>query len=239
MGPASVRRVDFGYFVRPAAETETGNPRVEPCLGYVIDHAQGRLLFDTGLGADPQVDAHYRPRRIELPDALGAVQLTLSDIDLAANCHLHFDHCGGNPRLGDIPVFVQTVELQSARTTDGLHAAGPHRRQPIRAPRRRSGDLARRAPDSYTGTHGRAPVAGCPAAGWSGRRGRSKPRHRNAVRSRPAVLAGSSRQSWAAASSDPGVDGHASAVRPADRLLRSRPLGVAPMSMRALSRRPP
>ena len=70
MGPASVRRVDFGYFVRPAAETETGNPRVEPCLGYVIDHAQGRLLFDTGLGADPHVDAHYRPRRIELPDAL-------------------------------------------------------------------------------------------------------------------------------------------------------------------------
>ena len=49
MGSASVRRVDFGYFVRPAAETETGKLRVEPCLGYVIDHAQGRLLFDTGL----------------------------------------------------------------------------------------------------------------------------------------------------------------------------------------------
>jgi N-acyl homoserine lactone hydrolase len=124
MGSACVRRVDFGYFVRPAAETETGELRVEPCLGYVIDHAQGRLLFDTGLGADPEVDAHYRPRRIELPDALGAIQLTLSDIDLATNCHLHFDHCGGNPRLGDIPVFVQTVELQNARTTEDYTLPG-------------------------------------------------------------------------------------------------------------------
>ena len=44
---ASVRRVDFGYFVRPGTETGTGVARVEPCLGYVIDHPQGTLLFDT------------------------------------------------------------------------------------------------------------------------------------------------------------------------------------------------
>jgi N-acyl homoserine lactone hydrolase len=117
MNPASVRRIDFGYFVRPGAETDSGSARVEPCLGYVIDHPRGRLLFDTGMGADPEVDAHYRPRRIELPDALAAVGLTLGDIGVVANCHLHFDHCGGNPKLGGIPVFVQTVELDNARTT--------------------------------------------------------------------------------------------------------------------------
>ena len=115
-GPVRVQRVDFGYFVRPGSETATGDPRVEPCLGYVIDHPHGTVLFDTGMGADPDVDSHYRPRRIELPDALAAVGLSLADIDLVANCHLHFDHCGGNVGLGEIPVFVQQMELDDART---------------------------------------------------------------------------------------------------------------------------
>jgi N-acyl homoserine lactone hydrolase len=115
MADITVRRVDFGYFVRPAEETGTGGPRVEPCLGYVIAHPQGMILFDTGMGSHPDVDARYRPRRTGLPQALAAVGTTISDIALAANCHLHFDHCGGNPVLGQIPVFVQKTELDTAR----------------------------------------------------------------------------------------------------------------------------
>jgi len=34
-----------------------------------------------------------------------------------ANCHLHFDHCGGNPALAGRPIFVQPIELRTARTT--------------------------------------------------------------------------------------------------------------------------
>jgi N-acyl homoserine lactone hydrolase len=113
----AVRRVDFGYFVRPAEETGTGHPRVEPCLGYLIEHPQATILFDTGLGADPEVDAHYRPRRVPLVAALAAAGAQLGDIGLAANCHLHFDHCGGNPLLGSLPVFVQRTELDAARRT--------------------------------------------------------------------------------------------------------------------------
>jgi N-acyl homoserine lactone hydrolase len=124
MHPINVRRIDFGYFVRPADETATGAARVDPCLGYVVDHPQGRVLFDTGMGADPDVDAHYRPRRVELHDALGAAGLRVADIDLVANCHLHFDHCGGNPQLGEIPVFVQTIELENARTSEGYTLPG-------------------------------------------------------------------------------------------------------------------
>ena len=60
----TVRRIDFGYFVRPAEETGTSHPRVEPCLGYVVDHPRGTVLFDTGMGSHPQVDARYRPRRV-------------------------------------------------------------------------------------------------------------------------------------------------------------------------------
>lgn len=114
-GPV-VRRVDFGYFVRPAAETGTGQPRVEPCLGYLVDHAGGMLLFDTGMGRHPEVDAHYRPRRRSLGDALAAVGARPEDIELVVNCHLHFDHCGGNPELVGRRFLVQRRELETART---------------------------------------------------------------------------------------------------------------------------
>lgn len=117
MGDVAVRRVDFGYFVRPAEETGTGHPRVEPCLGYVVDHPGGMLLFDTGMGAHPEVDAHYRPHRAGLREALAAVGVRTCDLSAAANCHLHFDHCGGNPLLGAIPVYVQGAELDAARLT--------------------------------------------------------------------------------------------------------------------------
>ena len=112
-----VRRIDFGYFVRPAQETGTGKPRVEGVLGYVIEQPAGLLLFDTGLGeGDAEVDAHYRPVRCPLPDAMRAAGLALDDVRWVVNCHLHFDHCGGNPALVGRPIFVQSRELQQART---------------------------------------------------------------------------------------------------------------------------
>jgi N-acyl homoserine lactone hydrolase len=109
-----VRRVDFGYFVRPAEETGTGAPRVEPCLGYVVEHPDGVLLFDTGMGSHPEVDTHYRICRRALREAVGS---TLDDVTLVANSHLHFDHCGGNSSLPHAPVVVQRTELDTARTT--------------------------------------------------------------------------------------------------------------------------
>jgi N-acyl homoserine lactone hydrolase len=117
MAEPTVRRVDFGYFVRPPEETGTGSPRVEACLGYVVDHPRGMLLFDTGMGSHPDVDARYRPRRTGLGEALAAIGVAICDLGLAANCHLHFDHCGGNPALGKLPVFVQAAELDDARHT--------------------------------------------------------------------------------------------------------------------------
>lgn len=92
-----VRRLDFGYFVRPGEETGTGGPRVEPCLGYAVEHPGGLLVLDTGMGAHPEVDAHYRPRRRPLAAALADVGYRPEDVALVVNCHLHFDHCGGNP----------------------------------------------------------------------------------------------------------------------------------------------
>ncbi|WP_433369337.1 MBL fold metallo-hydrolase [Actinoplanes sp. CA-142083] len=119
MADIAVRRVDLGYFIRPAEETGTGHCRVEPVLGYLIDHPHGgRVLVDTGMGRHPEVDAHYRPRRIPLAAALTTAGAKLDDIDYVVNCHLHFDHCGGNPQLAGRPVFTQRAELALARTTD-------------------------------------------------------------------------------------------------------------------------
>ena len=117
MRDLEVRRVDLGYFVRPAEETGTGSARVEPCLGYLVEHPEGVLLFDTGMGSNPEVDEHYRPHRVGLADALAAAGSSLPAITHVANCHLHFDHCGGNPLLADRPVFAQTVELDEATST--------------------------------------------------------------------------------------------------------------------------
>jgi len=118
MSDPSVRRVNFGYFVRPAGETGTGSSRVEPCLGYLVRHPDGLVLFDTGMGSHPEVDAHYRPRRRPLPEALAAAGASVAEVTLVVNCHLHFDHCGGNPSLAGRPVVAQRGEMQLARGTD-------------------------------------------------------------------------------------------------------------------------
>ena len=118
MGGVTVRRVDFGYFVRPPGETGTEAFRVEPCLGYVIEHPDGVLLFDTGMGSNRDVDEHYRPRRRPLAEALAASGFRLEQVTMVANCHLHFDHCGGNRQLAGLPVFTQAVELETARRTE-------------------------------------------------------------------------------------------------------------------------
>jgi glyoxylase-like metal-dependent hydrolase (beta-lactamase superfamily II) len=86
------------------------------CVGYVVRSADGLLLFDTGIGvADAETEAHYRPTRRPLTAALQAVGAHQDEIRWIVNCHLHFDHCGGNPQLSGRPIFTQPAELAAAR----------------------------------------------------------------------------------------------------------------------------
>jgi glyoxylase-like metal-dependent hydrolase (beta-lactamase superfamily II) len=81
-----------------------------------VRHDGELILFDTGIGeAGPETEAHYRPRRRPLQAALAGVGAHLADISLVVNCHLHFDHCGGNPLLPGRPILVQSAELAAAR----------------------------------------------------------------------------------------------------------------------------
>jgi len=103
--------------VRPGAENPNGQPLVEDVLGYLVRHDHGLLLFDTGIGvADAETEAWYQPVRWPLADALRSVGHDLDDVTLVANCHLHFDHCGGNPLLAGRPVVCQRDELTAAGT---------------------------------------------------------------------------------------------------------------------------
>jgi glyoxylase-like metal-dependent hydrolase (beta-lactamase superfamily II) len=89
---------------------------VEPVLAYLVRREEGLLLFDTGIGnVDPETEAHYRPRRQALECALAAAGVSLRDVRLVVNCHLHFDHCGGNRLLSGTPILVQAAELSAAR----------------------------------------------------------------------------------------------------------------------------
>ncbi|WP_091554560.1 N-acyl homoserine lactonase family protein [Micromonospora pattaloongensis] len=116
MRTQDIHRVLLGTFVRPAQETGTGHPRVEAVYGYLIRHEAGLVLLDTGVGVgDSETEDRYRPRRIALPEALGGVGVTLDEVDVVVNCHLHFDHCGGNPMLPGRPVMCQRQELEDAR----------------------------------------------------------------------------------------------------------------------------
>jgi glyoxylase-like metal-dependent hydrolase (beta-lactamase superfamily II) len=182
MDDVTVRRVDFGYFVRPPEETGTGEPRVEPCLGYLVVHPEGTLLFNTGMGGDPWVDQHYRPRRTGLAQALCSVDVSVDDIDLVANCHLHFDHCGGNAFFSGKPTFTQASELVAARAVVDYTLA-----ELIDTPGTRCEELAGvpevlpSHPDTDARRYRRASVTGCQKAGRHRGRCRTEPRHCHCV----------------------------------------------------------
>jgi N-acyl homoserine lactone hydrolase len=112
---AELRRVDFGYFVLPGLGGVDDPRRIVPCLGYLVLHPEGLVLVDTGIGSDPDVDAYYGPHRRSLPAALGAAGCAVEDVGVVVNCHLHFDHCGGNPALAGRPIVVQRSELELAQ----------------------------------------------------------------------------------------------------------------------------
>ncbi|MFJ5710479.1 MBL fold metallo-hydrolase [Streptomyces sp. NPDC093105] len=113
-----VTRHDLGRFTRPAEEYGGAHARVEPALAYLVRHPSGTLLFDTGMGeGSPETDTRYRIVRRPLT-------VRPHEVDLLVNCHLHFDHIGGNQRFPGTPALVQRRELATARagayTIDGL-----------------------------------------------------------------------------------------------------------------------
>jgi glyoxylase-like metal-dependent hydrolase (beta-lactamase superfamily II) len=109
------------------------------CL--LIEHDDGLLLLDTGLGNKENAKFHDiygvenrgEDDRTALEDGLRAAGFTADDVSLVINTHLHFDHAGGNswraPSGEVLPTFrrarylVQAGELDYAEHTNERTAA--------------------------------------------------------------------------------------------------------------------
>ncbi len=109
--------VPLGTFRFAADEPNAGEVGV--VIGYVVRHAGGVLLFDTGFGfGDAELDAYYQVRARPVVDALADAGIDPSSIDAVVNCHLHVDHAGQNGRFPGVPIYVQAAEWTVAHTTD-------------------------------------------------------------------------------------------------------------------------
>lgn len=72
-----------------------------PVYSILIEHAEGRILVDTGYDYDHVMKVLPFEKPIQtkdqtIPGALKLLGLEPRDIDVVVNSHFHFDHCGGN-----------------------------------------------------------------------------------------------------------------------------------------------
>jgi len=113
---ATVTALELGSVALPDAHPRAAD-KTCPIRAFVIDHGDGLLLFDTGVGVGSEViEALYRPTTVPIIDALNANGFDERDVVAIINSHLHFDHCGQNARFPSVPVYVQRVELETSRT---------------------------------------------------------------------------------------------------------------------------
>jgi N-acyl homoserine lactone hydrolase len=131
---------------------------------YVIEHARGLLLFDTGQDRASVTDDDYSPGGLTrlvydrlarfdigeqdtLTAQLGMLGYAPADVGTAIVSHLHQDHIGGLRELRDAEVLVSAAEW--ARLTDTAAHPRPHTRLDVTAgpPRQQDASAAGRGPD--------------------------------------------------------------------------------------------
>jgi N-acyl homoserine lactone hydrolase len=113
VGAFEIGRLDLGSLTVPVGTPMGGT--VLPVGAFLINHPDGMLLFDTGLGDEyPPFDRLLAPTvRRSLDGALMAAGVLPADVKAVVNCHLHYDHAGGNPLFPGIPIFIQRREYEA------------------------------------------------------------------------------------------------------------------------------
>ncbi|HEX4064275.1 MAG TPA: N-acyl homoserine lactonase family protein [Streptosporangiaceae bacterium] len=116
--PSDIGRIHLGHYTMPP-ESRLAGQKVVVCA-YLVRYPGGVLLFDTGIGTGhAAAEEEFGPMvRRPLPAELAHLGLTVTDVSAVANCHLHLDHCGGNPQFPRTPLFVQRQELDALPTLD-------------------------------------------------------------------------------------------------------------------------
>ena len=124
-----IERLHLADLTLPDSHPAGGGAAV--VFGFVIDHPDGAIVVDTGVGRGNQfIDEVYSPEVRDLDATLSAAGIDPRSVAAVVNSHLHFDHCGQNSRYygARVPVFVQADEVTAAREpyyTDPDWAAVP------------------------------------------------------------------------------------------------------------------
>ena len=125
----TVRSFTTGWITTDAPmliEGGEGRMRI-PVVSHLVEHPNGRLVFDTGLHPDVRTDAAARIGILadfydsDLPPGLAVderIEALVGTVDRVVCSHLHYDHCGGNALLGDVPILVQRAEWDAAHGGD-------------------------------------------------------------------------------------------------------------------------
>jgi N-acyl homoserine lactone hydrolase len=126
-----IERLQLAELLLPEFHPEAANDPVSPVFAYLIQHPDGPVLVDTGVGrGNAFLDEVYQPTVTDLGEALAQVGVDERDVVAIVNSHLHFDHCGQNPRFYGlrVPIYVQAAEVEAAREpfyTDPAWASVP------------------------------------------------------------------------------------------------------------------
>lgn len=111
----------------PAAEP--GTNLVTPVSSYLIVHARGKVIFDTGIHCDALTDPVARlGKRVaglftirsrtgeDVVSQLATLSVRPDEIDFVVTSHFHFDHCGCNASFPRSTILVQRAEMELARS---------------------------------------------------------------------------------------------------------------------------
>ena len=100
-----------------------------PCYSVLVEHKDGRYIFDTGYDfAHVQrvlpFEKPIQSKEQTIPGQLATVGLRPEDIDYVINSHYHFDHCGGNKHLTKACTICHAKELEASKAPQPFEHLG-------------------------------------------------------------------------------------------------------------------
>jgi glyoxylase-like metal-dependent hydrolase (beta-lactamase superfamily II) len=99
---------------------------VSPMYGVLIDHPEGKILYDTGLWLDRDALAYTNTQHLSfteedlLENRLSSIGLTPDDIDYVVISHLHCDHCGNIHKFKNAEILVNREDFTNTLINYGL-----------------------------------------------------------------------------------------------------------------------
>lgn len=100
-----------------------------PCYSILVDHPEGKFLFDTGYDLD-HVNAvlpFEKPEQTSaqtIPGQLKLIGIDPGDVTHVINSHYHFDHVGGNRHLPNATTIAHERELSQSRHFEPFERLG-------------------------------------------------------------------------------------------------------------------